>query len=245
MVKIGIIDFNPDQNPDRRQYVKRISALIPKIQFEGLFFKNNINVAGFDALILSGSKLSATDYQRMIKQSNVVGEDYIAVDKVVNVLKEFGKPMFGICFGHQIIAHIHGARLGKLNMVEAGYLEHKLTEAGKNDSIFKNLPPVFYGSHLHSDYVVNSFKGINAQVLATRNRYVHAIKFSQRGVVCYGTQFHPEMSNSKDAVFLVEVNAGWLESTLSKVALTRAVTIPQKADFNVGNLITNFVKNVR
>ena len=207
---IGIIDFNPDQNPDKRQYVERISALVPQgVATQGMPFRQLRRLSDFDALILTGSRLSAANYQCMVKSGKAPGDEYLSVDNVVKELRGYTKPLFGICFGAQLIAHLVGGEIGSLAETEAGYLTHQLTEEGKKDPLFRNLPPVFYGAHLHTDYVANLPKGggIDSRILATRNGHIHAFRIGTNNTFYYGTQFHPEMSNKDDAAFLVRANS--------------------------------------
>lgn len=247
---IGIIDFNPDQNPDRRQYIKRISSLIPKdFSVEGILFRDNRDVLKYDALILSGSRLSATDYQKMVEENQVVGGDYISVDKITEKLFKYKGPMLGICFGAQLIAYIMGGKLGKLEKTEAGYLEHRLTPQGEIDPIFNHLADIFYGAHLHTDYIAVLPKGKDikeSNILATRNGFIHAY-----GVLCnngsmrYGVLFHPEMSNPSDATFLVDVNSQWLRKAIGDKEYEKARIVPKQADFEVRKTITKFVETLR
>jgi GMP synthase-like glutamine amidotransferase len=249
-VKIGIIDFNPDQNPDRREYIRRIGALIPeKIKYEGVHFRDEVNFSDYNALILSGSKLSATDYQKMVRCNSVEGADYESVDKVAKLLSNYQGPMFGICFGSQLMAHIMGGNLGKLEQTEAGYLEHQLTEEGKKDVVFGNLSETFFGAHMHTDFVktLPQDKQVKeGSIIATRNNMIHIYKvICQNGAVRYGVQAHPEMSNNKDATFLVSVNQTWLEDKLGKSEYNNALIIPSNADYQLAQTITRFAELIR
>lgn len=246
--KIGIIDFNPVQNPDERKYVDRISKLFPQgTEFQGIFFKDNsIDFSNFSALILSGSKLSATDYQNMLETGEKLNGDYIFLDRVVSKLKNYKGPMFGICFGSQIINFMMGGKLGKLSKTEAGYLEHKLCNEGKKDVVFGDLPDIFYGAHLHSDFVKELPKSSlisEADVLAERESYIHIYRIiCNDGSIRYGVQAHPEMSNPNDATFLVKVNQSWLEGEIGHMRYNESLVVPSEADYDLSKAITNFVK---
>ena len=246
---IGIMDFNPDQNPDKRQYIKRISSLIPAdIDAKGIFFRDgNIDYSEFDALILSGSKLSATDYQRMLERGELVGDDYFDVNNAVQKLSCYQGPMFGICFGAQILAHVMGGKLGKLDKTEAGYLEHQLTEAGKQSLVFGHLPDKFLGAHLHTDYVASlpEQEGLESKVIATRNGVIHAYSICKNGVMRYGVQPHPEMSNPENATFLVKVNEGWLRDAIGEEEYEKALRMLDNAEFGLAQTITKFVESIR
>lgn len=250
-VRIGIIDFNPIRNPDTRQYVRRISKLIPDgFEVDGVFFKDNMDYSDYDALILSGSKLSATDYQEMVKHGKDIEGDYIFVNNAIQKLSHYKGPMFGTCFGSQIIALAFGGDLGKLEKTEAGYLKHQLTEDGRKDPVFGHMPDIFYGAHLHNDYVKSLPTAgeniVESQILAVRNNYIHAYKVVRsNGSILYGVQPHPEMSNPKDATFLVEINSNWLKDAMGESAYQKALIVRDNADFELAKTIAKFAENIK
>lgn len=251
-LKIGIVDFNPDQTPDRRQYPKRIGALLPEdTVYEAILYKNQVDLSKYDMLFLSGSRLSATLYTTM-KDQHFPNTDpeYEYIDKMIEVLKSYTGPMFGICFGSQILAYIKGGKLGRLDRTEAGYLSHDLSAEGRNDAVFGHLPNRFYGSHLHQDFVKELPSGPKVQksdVMASRNGFIHAFRvIDKNGIISYGVQPHPEMSNKNDAVFLVDVNKGWLEKKIGQDELNKTLIVPEGADFEFQKTITYFVqRNLR
>ncbi|MEI6228755.1 MAG: hypothetical protein WCP11_01890 [Candidatus Saccharibacteria bacterium] len=176
---IGIIDFNPDQNPDRSQYVKRISALLPEgTAYKGVFFRDINNLDQYDAIILSGSKFFATQYQRDVRSGAELSGESADVDVAVKKIMGYKGPIFGICFGAQILAHIHGAELGRLPITEAGYLTHQLTEIGANDPVFSGLDQTFWGAQLHMNFVQTLLEDTDekSDIIATRNGYIHAFR---------------------------------------------------------------------
>ena len=60
-------------------------------------------------------------------------------------------PIFGLCFGAQIIARILGAKVQKNIITEIGDSELKLTPAGQIDPFFKNFPNKFRAFQWHGD----------------------------------------------------------------------------------------------
>jgi len=249
MTKIAIIDFNPDQNPDRRQYVRRISSLIPAgIDIEGIFFREEVDFSGFDALILSGSKLSATDYQLMVQSGSVTGNDYLSVHRTAERLSQYDGPIFGICFGAQLGAYVMGGRLGKLQSTEAGYLNHYLTDDGETDTVFGHLPKIFWGAHMHTDFVdeLPSEPGLESRILALRGGHIHVYSVKMpNGSVRYGVQPHPEMSNPHDATFLVRENESWLKHAIGEEDFRRALIVPPNAEYSLAQTITRFAETLR
>ncbi len=248
--KIGIINFNPDQEPnDTREYVKRIGAFTPSnIKHEGISFRSPTNLSQYDALILSGSKLSASNYQEM-KTSNLIHEpDYLHIQKVEKALYDFKGNMFGICFGAQLIAITMGGWIGRLPETEAGFLEHELTGPGKKDPLFKHLSETFHAPHLHQDYVeaLPDNKDIkNAAILATKDSFTHIFHLTRtNGAKLYGVQAHPEMCNPDDYNFLVKANQDWLGEELGHQGLEDALAKPHNPNFSFAKTITQFAKSI-
>jgi GMP synthase-like glutamine amidotransferase len=236
-----------------------------------------------DLLILSGSGMSAYKYQEK-DQDAYSQEDREYVEQAENLVRNHlgeGKRVLGICYGGQIAALSVGARLGRLPnnefgnaVTEAGWLDHELTEAGKADAVFGNLPEKFYAPHLHSDFVAElpkvgtviktsggEIEVTRANVLAIRHGYldrdglknpkeiyIHAsiIEFNN-GAVLYQVQPHPEMATADKANFLVRMNQGWLgkPEEMGEEYLNNALQIPQDADFSAAKIIPNFVEEYR
>jgi GMP synthase-like glutamine amidotransferase len=71
-------------------------------------------------------------------------------DYLVEALKK-GRPLFGICFGGQIIAHALGAKVGRNPVMEIGGYEIELTAEGHSDPFFRGFPSAFPVFHWHGD----------------------------------------------------------------------------------------------
>jgi GMP synthase (glutamine-hydrolysing) len=62
-----------------------------------------------------------------------------------------GKPCFGVCCGAQVLARLLGASTRRLDAMEIGTFEAKLTPAGQGDALFSGFPPTFPVFHWHRD----------------------------------------------------------------------------------------------
>ncbi|MDR3078219.1 MAG: glutamine amidotransferase [Planctomycetota bacterium] len=102
---------------------------------------------------------------------------------------EAGTPVFGVCYGHQLLAHALGGRVDYHPEGEAsGTFEVELTRAGLAEPLLQGLPNRFPVNLAHSQTVVSLPGG--AEVLAENRR-------DRRQLVRYGPgvfscQFHPE-----------------------------------------------------
>jgi GMP synthase (glutamine-hydrolysing) len=133
----------------------------------------------FDCLVLTGSEASVLDERPWMKRE---------IDFVSRAVSD-GKPVLGICFGHQLLARALWGRerMRRAPAPEFGWRKIRLDAA---DPLFAGLPreAVMYCSHL--DEVIDL--PAEALVPATSDQCpVHA--FHLRGRAVWGLQFHPEM----------------------------------------------------
>ena len=102
-----------------------------------------------------------------------------------------GMPLFGICYGHQLIAHALGGEVGdNPNGREMGTVAIDLHPQAQDDPLFAGLPERFDAQATHLQSVLKPPPG--ATVLA-RNGHdgCHAFRW---GDAAWGLQFHPEFS---------------------------------------------------
>lgn len=158
-------------------------------------------------------------------------------------------------------------------VTEAGWLSHELTQEGRNDPVFSHLPNKFCAPHLHSDFIARlpmkgtiistskgSAKVIQTKVLATRNgylgkdglmntgtKYIHAsVVIMDNGARLYQIQPHPEMATPKSSNFLVRMNP-WIMTVeeMGGEYYQKALAIPDKPNYSVARVITNFALEAR
>jgi GMP synthase (glutamine-hydrolysing) len=101
------------------------------------------------------------------------------------------KPTFASCWGFQAMARAMGGRcINDLPNAEVGTIQLKLTDAGRADPVFGQLPSTFNGQAGHEDHVVEL--PADAVLLVSSDRVrEQAFRFEGRPIYC--TQFHPEL----------------------------------------------------
>jgi GMP synthase (glutamine-hydrolysing) len=100
-----------------------------------------------------------------------------------------GRVVLGVCFGHQLLAWRHGAKIAKNPKGrELGTVFVELTDAGRRSPLFAGFPERFEVQATHDDVVVES---AGLEVLST-NAACGVQAFSV-GPRAFGVQFHPEM----------------------------------------------------
>ncbi len=136
---------------------------------------------------------------------------------------ELGKPTFASCWGFQAFAHAAGGRcIHDPAHAELGTIELCLTDDGRSDPLFGELPTPFHGQAGHEDHVVELPPG--AMLLASSNLVANqAFKFADVPIYC--TQFHPELDR--------------------KALLERVAAYPQYVQKIAGTTIEQFAEQCR
>jgi GMP synthase (glutamine-hydrolysing) len=104
-----------------------------------------------------------------------------------------GAAIFGICYGHQLLAHALGGRVGdNPNGREMGTTPVAMLPAAADDPLFAGLPQPFAAQTTHLQAVLEMPDG--AVLLATTDLDpCHAFRWRDRA---WGVQFHPEFSGT-------------------------------------------------
>lgn len=163
------------------------------------------SIRAYDKLILSGSLTSCL----------AEGPWITKLDDLIREALEAGKPILGVCFGHQSLIRATGGvnYLRKGSTPEYGWTEIERTES--ESKLFEGLPNKFYSYSSHLEEVASLPTGMR-----------HLAKSDRCGIQAYeiigkpafGIQFHPEKDlesskksikdklASKDAPFVLRPN---------------------------------------
>lgn len=130
--------------------------------------------------------------------------------------------ILGICYGAQLIAKEYGCKLAST----AGQYGEAVISVTQKDDFFSNVPVQFKTWMSHGDHLVKVSKHV--QILAyAANNMPAAWKVQKR---IYGTQFHPEVSNTEHGEILLRNFVGI------------AGIVPQK---NQGNIVPQLMKQIK
>jgi GMP synthase (glutamine-hydrolysing) len=139
------------------------------------------DVRRFDAIIVTGSPMSATQPTDWMKRTGELMVD--AGEKRV--------PALGVCFGHQLLGMACGVEVIRNPQGrEIGTVEMALTEAGRKDPLFEGIPARFPIQTTHQDIVPTLPAG--ATLLASNG--AASVQSMAVGPYLRGVQFHPEAS---------------------------------------------------
>ncbi len=141
-----------------------------------------------DALVFSGGP------------SSVSKENYSTCEAILELKKTKGLkiPLFGICLGHQLIAHRLGGRVARGERGEYGLTEIEIVE---NGLLLKGLPTRFraWASHFDTvEEIPTSFTNL-ARSDACRCEAMESQKMK-----VFSTQFHPEVWHTEYGLKIFE-----------------------------------------
>ena len=97
----------------------------------------------FDALWVMGGPMDVWDTE----EHPWLIEEKAAIRQWVQELK---RPYLGLCLGHQLLADALDGECARLEPPEIGVLEIELTEAGREDPIFRDMPATQTALQWHS-----------------------------------------------------------------------------------------------
>ena len=100
----------------------------------------------------------------------------------------YGRPVLGVCLGHQAIAFSHGGAIERAEEVVHGKV-HRLDHT--SDPLFDGVPERFLATRYHSLIVANEGFPDELKVLA-RSEAGEIMALRERDHEVFGVQFHPE-----------------------------------------------------
>jgi GMP synthase (glutamine-hydrolysing) len=149
-----------------------------------------IELARYSGVILAGSPFTVSEpvEQKSAVERRVERELAELLDEVV----ERDVPFLGVCYGIGTIGSHQGATVDRLFGESSQAVRISLTEAGRKDPLFHELPPTFDAFVGHKEAI--SDVPAHLTVLASSiNCPVQAFRVGEN---VYATQFHPELDTN-------------------------------------------------
>jgi GMP synthase (glutamine-hydrolysing) len=145
-----------------------------------------------------------------------------------------GAPVFGICFGHQILAQALGGEV--IKNPRGREIGTQRIDRVDDDVLFDGMPASFEANATHLDTVGRLPAGAALLARSPLDDY-QAIRFSP---TCYGVQFHPEMDGDVMRGYITARREILLNEGLDADALLASVTDGEESRL----LLRNFIRHV-
>lgn len=133
-----------------------------------------------------------------------VAQEYPWMEKLLGFVRhvvDASIPLFGSCWGHQLIARAMGGTvIHDPGRAELGCFEIELDAAGRNDPLFSTFPARFRANQGHHDRVATLPDGV-VSLARSASQPHQALRVAGRPV--YGTQFHSELDACRERERLV------------------------------------------
>lgn len=135
----------------------------------------------YTGVLVSGSPAMVTERRDWSERSAAWLRDAAEADR----------PILGICYGHQLLAHALGGEAGdNPRGREMGTVDVRLENAANDDPLFAGLPQSFRAQVTHLQSALRMPEG--GVLLATSD--LEACQAFRWGRATWGLQFHPEFS---------------------------------------------------
>ncbi|UCG43958.1 MAG: gamma-glutamyl-gamma-aminobutyrate hydrolase family protein [candidate division WOR-3 bacterium] len=177
MTRTLLVDCYPDDWKDKlRFYLDLLSEFSHIDAIDQRKLGPESSAAGFDSVVVTGSPMMLTDREPPKQLSEFV--------------RGLEVPTLGICFGHQLLGAVTGARVGTRAMLDDWETVRILRPAG----LFEGMGSKVRVLESHREFLsADSVAAAGWQVLADSGSCpVEAMRHLERPL--YGVQFHPERS---------------------------------------------------
>ena len=132
-------------------------------------------------------------------------DDYDWMPTLLDIIRycyEQNFPLFGSCWGHQVIARALGGTVEHVpELAELGCFDVTLTDAGENDEVLGQFPNTFAANMGHHDRVVKLPDGA-VELAVSKSQGNQVFRIADKPI--YGTQFHSELDSQREKERLYE-----------------------------------------
>lgn len=174
---------------------------------------------GVDGVILGGSgEFDLHGGRSEDDPARLTSREIVArIKTFVLYLIENDLPLLGVCYGHQLVAEMHGGNVtNDHSQKKVGTFDVHLTEEGARDPLFSRLPKDFAAQYGHKDSVTTMPHGATLLAVGESCRF-SALRYGTR---IYTTQFHPEL-RAEDVAWKLANSPGYLPEGVSVESLVR------------------------
>lgn len=188
------------------------------------------SISGSDAVFIGGAgEFSAADEHNWMP----------GLLTLIQHISRSGIPLFGSCWGHQVIARALGGRVEHdPTKAEMGCLPVELTEEGTTDPLFSGFPRTFLANMGHHDRVTILPPGA-VELARSASQPFQAFRISGRPI--YGTQFHSELDATRERERLIRYQKFYLDEMPDAGALQGVIDALAETT-EVDHLLHDFIR---
>lgn len=171
--RIVVLDFGSQYTQLIARRIRKLSVYCEIVPFDAPV--NSMEDESIRGLVMSGGPSSVYEKNSPLPDKRIF---------------EIGKPIMGICYGMQVIAHLLGAKVAATGRREYGRAKLHIDKRG---GLFKGLPQTIQVWMSHGDRVSEIPSGFERLGHSVNSHYA-AIGDLKRNI--YGLQFHPEVMHT-------------------------------------------------
>ena len=150
----------------------------------------DLDLAAYSGVILGGGPFCASDPEE--RKSDVQRQAEATIDTVLDEVVGRDLPFLGLCYGIGTLGRHQGGVVDRQFGEPVGRLAVTVTEAGRRDPLFEDLPETFEAFGGHKEALSTTPR--RATVLATSA--VCPVQAFRVGRNVYALQFHPELDSA-------------------------------------------------
>jgi len=231
---IVVFQHNPWEGPGIH-LVKAFARHDLKINTIHVWKENIPEVTSYDALVVLGGGPNVDQehiYPYLTKEKKTIKK---AIAKDI--------PYLGFCLGHQLLAHVMGAKVGPNYRSSIGFIQGFLTHHGKEHPLFERLPQNATFFKWHSQSVQEPLPS-SMNILATSAEcQIEAISLEKRPHIV-GLQFDNHAATPEDVKEWLTMDCKWLGSLADQEINPAAILADaQKYSASMGQKFTKLFDN--
>lgn len=188
---LAIIDnFDVENAKFHARFTAILESIQPPIQWYFVHYSQLSNSKDYQAVLENDGLLLTGSYNDLSCSETI--EKY-AIEQ--QLIRDFKKPIFGVCFGHQLIGTTFGFQVQPLSHPDPDIEDEKIFELSIRPpfELFPQDSIMVYETHHEEIKSTPEYSQVFQNYATSPSCQIQMVK--HRGLPIYGVQFHPENPN--------------------------------------------------